>query len=420
MAIDFPASPTNGQTFTSGALVYTYDGTKWTAQPAGVSGGTKIEVGNTKAEIVDTGSDGRFVVTTEGTERLRCDSSGRLLVGTATARSNFYNGPFENGPIQVEGTGFSNSGASLIHCSTTANWSSRLVFARGRGSSVGSNTLVASGDILGEVFFLGNDGTEFVEGAKITAEVDGTPGANDMPCRLVFSTTSDNASSPTERMRITNSGNIGIGTASPVSKLQVNTGDNAFVTIANNSSSGAGTELTGIEFKYGGGGATQHISRIVASEQSGGGGFLHFQTAPSASGAYTTKLQVNQDGTLRFNSYGAGTLSTSSNGTVSASDGRYKTKTRFIENAIDAISALQPTYYRWNEDSPFESDHEELGFIAQEVAAVIPEASPGEDEEGKYRNYHDRAIIAMLVKGIQEQQTMIAELQAKVVALEAQ
>jgi hypothetical protein len=51
MAIDFPASPTNGQTFTSGALVYTYDGTKWKAQPAGVSGGTKIEVGNTKAEI---------------------------------------------------------------------------------------------------------------------------------------------------------------------------------------------------------------------------------------------------------------------------------------------------------------------------------------------------------------------------------
>jgi hypothetical protein len=85
MAIDFPASPTNGQTFTSGALVYTYDGTKWTAQPAGVTGGTKIEVGNTKAEIVDTGSDGRFVVTTEGSERLRCDSDGRLLVGTSSS-----------------------------------------------------------------------------------------------------------------------------------------------------------------------------------------------------------------------------------------------------------------------------------------------------------------------------------------------
>jgi hypothetical protein len=34
MAIDFPASPTNGQTFTSGSVTYTYDGTKWTALTA--------------------------------------------------------------------------------------------------------------------------------------------------------------------------------------------------------------------------------------------------------------------------------------------------------------------------------------------------------------------------------------------------
>jgi hypothetical protein len=75
MAIDFPASPTNGQTFTSGSVTYTFDGTKWTAETGSVSL-SKIEVGNTKAEIVDTGSDGRFVVTTEGTERARVDSSG--------------------------------------------------------------------------------------------------------------------------------------------------------------------------------------------------------------------------------------------------------------------------------------------------------------------------------------------------------
>jgi hypothetical protein len=77
MAIDFPASPTNGQTFTSGSVTYTYDGTKWTAETGSVSL-SKIEVGNTKAEIVDTGSDGRFVVTTEGSERLRVNSAGEI------------------------------------------------------------------------------------------------------------------------------------------------------------------------------------------------------------------------------------------------------------------------------------------------------------------------------------------------------
>jgi hypothetical protein len=45
-----------------------------------------------------------------------------------------------------------------------------------------------------------------------------------MPGRLVFSTTADGASSPTERLRITSAGNVGIGTNSPGTKLHVNTG----------------------------------------------------------------------------------------------------------------------------------------------------------------------------------------------------
>ena len=63
----------------------------------------------------------------------------------------------------------------------------------------------------------GYDGTNFITAASIIAAVDGTPGTNDMPGRLVFSTTADGASSPTERMRINSSGNVGIGTASPTS-----------------------------------------------------------------------------------------------------------------------------------------------------------------------------------------------------------
>jgi hypothetical protein len=45
---------------------------------------------------------------------------------------------------------------------------------------------------------------------KLQAFVDGTPGANDMPGRLTFSTTADGASSPTERMRINSGGTVGL------------------------------------------------------------------------------------------------------------------------------------------------------------------------------------------------------------------
>lgn len=86
---------------------------------------------------------------------------------------------------------------------------------RSRSGTVGTNSIVTSGDTLGTLAWLGDDGTDFIQAASISSAVDGTPGTNDMPGRLVFSTTSDGASTPTERMRIDSSGNVGIGTNSP-------------------------------------------------------------------------------------------------------------------------------------------------------------------------------------------------------------
>jgi hypothetical protein len=147
MAIDFPASPTNGQTFTSGALVYTYDGTKWTAQPAGVTGGTKIEVGNTKAEITDTGSNGTFAVTTEGTQRLSVTTtavSSTLAVdhplGAVGTPSITFTGDLD--------TGIYSPGANSLAISTggtaraTVDSSGRLL--------VGTNSVFSVGGLNGQ------------------------------------------------------------------------------------------------------------------------------------------------------------------------------------------------------------------------------------------------------------------------------
>jgi hypothetical protein len=97
----------------------------------------------------------------------------------------------------------------------------QFFFRKGRGT-VEVRTGVQSGDRLGTISYSGHvDTSNNYEAASIFAEVDGTPGINDMPGRLVFSTTADGASSPTERMRIDNAGNVGIGGTPTVDLLRL-------------------------------------------------------------------------------------------------------------------------------------------------------------------------------------------------------
>ena len=132
-------------------------------------------------------------------ERARIDSSGRLLVGTSTTVSTLI-----DAGLQVQGTAANAYISSGRWTATGA--SSALIFNKSRGASVGTRAIVQADDSLGEIIFTGDDGTNFLRGASILAQVDGTPGSNDMPGRLIFATTADGASGNTERLRITNDG----------------------------------------------------------------------------------------------------------------------------------------------------------------------------------------------------------------------
>jgi len=138
-----------------------------------------------------------------GSEHARITSSGQLLVGTSSSRTGYK--------FETEGTASNNSWASFSHNSNDVI-GAILKLLKSRGTAVGSNTIVQSGDIVGRIDFDGTDGSVNQTAAQIYAVIDGTPGAADMPGRLVFSTTADGASSPTERMRISSSGNVYIGT----------------------------------------------------------------------------------------------------------------------------------------------------------------------------------------------------------------
>ena len=125
----------------------------------------------------------------------------------------------------MEGTGAYNDPRrfmSLVHNSANS-FAPFLYLGKTRGTSNGAVTAVQVNDELGSIAFMGADGTDLKSAALIQSFVDGTPGSNDMPGRLVFSTTADGASTPTERMRITQAGNVGIGTATGAGKLSVAT-----------------------------------------------------------------------------------------------------------------------------------------------------------------------------------------------------
>jgi hypothetical protein len=139
----------------------------------------------------------------QGGEKARIDSSGRLLVGTSSSRGGWWNTTGIDSAVQVEATNQWCFSAVNNSANTNGPW---INIGKSRGATVGSTTVVQSSDQLGGISFQGADGSELVTAAAIQAFVDGTPGSNDMPGRLVFSTTADGASSPTERMRIDNAG----------------------------------------------------------------------------------------------------------------------------------------------------------------------------------------------------------------------
>jgi hypothetical protein len=141
-------------------------------------------------------------VETGGSEAIRVDSSQRLLVGTSSSRA--VAGSTARS-FQIEGTA-GESAISVVRNSSNTSGSS-INFGKSRSSSVGGNTIVQSGDVLGAITFAGADGTDIqTKATEIRGEVDGTPGANDMPGRLVFGTTADGAATPTTRLTIDSAG----------------------------------------------------------------------------------------------------------------------------------------------------------------------------------------------------------------------
>ena len=134
--------------------------------------------GDPNTGIYSPGAD-QLAISTGGTVKATVDSSGRLLVGTATA--------------------FDATANALIQAATT----------NGAFACLGnSNTSVLANENLGLLRFFSRGGSVWEEGARIEAEADLDHASGDKPTRLVFSTTADGGADPTPRMTIDNAGNL--------------------------------------------------------------------------------------------------------------------------------------------------------------------------------------------------------------------
>jgi hypothetical protein len=327
--------------------------------------GTSTDAAAAISTVYTSASNGALAFGTRGggnvIERARIDSSGRLLVGLTSTNSAF------GGKLQVEGT--SDAFASLVRYSSSAASNPAFYFGRSKSATLGTNTIVASGDALGAIVFSGANGTGYSDAASIQGLVDGTPGASaDMPGRLVFSTSADGSATPTERMRIDSSGNVlvnrttGLGSAKFVVEADTTTANPMTVS---NSRSSAATDYSILFYRN---------ASLVGSVQT----------------------------TLSATSY------------VTSSDYRLKHDIAPITGALARVALLKPCTYKWNAD-----DSNGEGFIAHELQAVVPDAVSGEKDGEEMQGVDYGKLTPILTAALQEAIAKIEALQARIAVLEA-
>jgi len=140
---------------------------------------------------------------TAGTERMRIDSSGAVGIGDVSPGQRLaVLGDATAGASQVLVRRFSNDASGPT-----------LNLSKSRGTSGSAVTAVQNNDAIGSVSWTAADGAAFFSVAAITARIDGTPAANDLPTAITFTTTPAGSTTGQERMRIDKAGNVVVNTA---------------------------------------------------------------------------------------------------------------------------------------------------------------------------------------------------------------
>jgi hypothetical protein len=308
------------------------------------------------------------------------------------------------------------------------------------------------------------------QGTTYVSAVDTAAAGNNV---IVFGNSTD-GTTLTERMRITSAGNVGIGTSSPLSKVDV-VGSGSFDGVMRVRSTGTNTPsvalgvdaiasaagyvgtLNNLAFQIRTNdtermridtngnllvGTTNNTingnvgSGFTSSNSSGGSGvlFVYNSASSSADSAPCMSLQkamTTTTSSARFIQFYANGTGTPMGGIVgngssnvqfaTLSDSREKANIQSISGSLDKINALNPVEFDWIADG----SHVNAGFVAQEVEQVFPEfvvdnmSNDGQESRKGLTGGMTGGIVAHLVKAIQEQQAIINDLKARIETLES-
>jgi len=203
---------------------------------------------------------------TNNIEWMRLQSGGQLTIGSTVA----------GGKLDVHQTS-SNDVMRLVNYGNPNN----ILIRRTQGTQITPTATTATNTVLGRFDFEGYNGTGFTPAARIETMTDAIGGSStDMPGRLTFWTTPDGSGTMIERLRITNSGNIGIATTTPSEKLDVSGNVKLTATTTATRTNGQ------LQFTAGGEGVT---TKMVV-----------FRKTTTLTTANTSVTKIFDDGYMRF------------------------------------------------------------------------------------------------------------------------
>lgn len=250
-------------------------------------------------------------------------------------------------------------------------------------------------------------------------------------------------------------GNVGIGTTTPATKLQITGSTEPFEPIRLSSLSNAGGETTPIKlsFYFGSGAVTPYESASIYSAQTNGyGSSLTFATNDDPEGSALARVyissggnvgigtvspstQLHTTGGVRFANFGAGAATFDANGVISSlSDEKAKTNINSFSKGLNELLQINPIIYKYSENSGLDTKNEYVGFSAQNLQKAVPEivySKPDIKYEPSKTIYnttdmiatptgtntlsiYDRGLMALMVNSIKEQQTQIEKQQKQI------